>query len=403
MSDGQRPAAGDWAGSLRLTPGARSGALRLQRPDVVGPLLHGCLADAVPGRVGAVFTLCAQAQAHTARLALAAAGAPPGLPRAGHSLRAQRPAAAPAAATASAQPLALATARDHLLRITQDWPATLALALGATTWPAWKATTLASCPLWRPGLGDEDRLRDLGPWLAQHLLGMPPADWLARHRAEPVHFAALWCQHTPLPTAAALRAVRPRAQALATPAQAWAWPLPADAARAQALGLARALASEAGFARQPHSQGQPRDTGPWRRTRHEAEAASPALAGAQASAWGRLISRLAELVALALPGPCPLVHGAVATGPRQGLAWAEMARGLLLHWVQLADSPAGPVVARYQVIAPTDWNGHPDGGLARSVAALAPDDEAGARLLALAYDPCVPVRVHRQLEGAAHA
>lgn len=372
----------DWTGRLHLVPGATTGALRLQRPDVTGRLLGGCAAAAVPGRLAAVFTLCAHAQAHTARQALAAAaGAPPG----------------PQPAADADLALALATARDHLLRITQDWPVVFAQAAGGAALPAWKAIALASCPLWRPDLADADRLRDLGPWLAQHLLGMAPADWLARHRAAPDRWAALWCQATPLTTAAALRAVLPRAQALATPAQAWAWPQGTVPAHQAARALAQAIAADKGFARQPHWQGQPRDTGPWCR------AGDAAPAAAQSSAWGRLVSRLADLVALAVPGQAPLVHGALATGALQAIAWTEMARGVLLHWVQLAANPAGLVVARYQVIAPTEWNGHPGGGLAQSVAALTPGDEAGARLLALAYDPCVPVQVHRLSEGAMHA
>ncbi|MDP2325218.1 MAG: nickel-dependent hydrogenase large subunit, partial [Gammaproteobacteria bacterium] len=64
----------------------------------------------------------------------------------------------------------------------------------------------------------------------------------------------------------------------------------------------------------------------------------------------------------------------------------EMARGLLLHWVQLDGDGA---VQDYRVLAPTEWNFHPDGALARAVAALTPSDSEAAHLLAAAYDPCV--------------
>jgi len=67
-----------------------------------------------------------------------------------------------------------------------------------------------------------------------------------------------------------------------------------------------------------------------------------------------------------------------------------MARGLLLHWVQLDGDGA---VRDYRVLAPTEWNFHPDGALARAVAALAPVDLDAARLLAAAYDPCVTCTV----------
>ena len=55
------------------------------------------------------------------------------------------------------------------------------------------------------------------------------------------------------------------------------------------------------------------------------------------------------------------------------------------------DSAGG--VLDYRVLAPTEWNFHPDGALARAVAALAPDDLDAARLLAAAYDPCVTCTV----------
>ena len=67
-----------------------------------------------------------------------------------------------------------------------------------------------------------------------------------------------------------------------------------------------------------------------------------------------------------------------------------MARGLLFHWVRL--DHAGAVVD-YRVLAPTEWNFHPAGTLARSLAALAPNDGARARTLAAAFDPCVACTV----------
>ncbi len=63
-----------------------------------------------------------------------------------------------------------------------------------------------------------------------------------------------------------------------------------------------------------------------------------------------------------------------------------MARGLLLHWVAL--EPDGSV-ADYRVLAPTEWNFHPGGALARTLAALPADAGDAARTLAAAFDPCV--------------
>ena len=96
-------------------------------------------------------------------------------------------------------------------------------------------------------------------------------------------------------------------------------------------------------------------------------------------------------------GHCPASpsNGALALGAAQALAWCEMPRGLLLHWVQL---DAHDRVQDYRVLAPTEWNFHPAGALARAVAALAPEDTAAAQLLAAAFDPCVACSVQTGLE-----
>ena len=115
-------------------------------------------------------------------------------------------------------------------------------------------------------------------------------------------------------------------------------------------------------------------------------------------------SRLAELVRLCLPdapgetGAGWLAWGALPTGERQGLAWVEMARGLLIHQVALAAPAPGaaPVVRSCQVLAPTEWNLHPGGVAAQALAAWpadAPDLDARVHLLMAALDPCVPFQV----------
>jgi Ni,Fe-hydrogenase I large subunit len=111
-----------------------------------------------------------------------------------------------------------------------------------------------------------------------------------------------------------------------------------------------------------------------------------------------LSARWLELVEIAVAdpdtasqGPVPLLAmGSLDLGQGQALAWCEMARGLLLHWVQLDQQGA---VQDYRVLAPTDWNFHPDGALAQALAALAPGDTAAARTLAAAFDPCVAFTV----------
>ncbi len=51
----------------------------------------------------------------------------------------------------------------------------------------------------------------------------------------------------------------------------------------------------------------------------------------------------------------------LALGAGEGLAVAETARGLLLHRARVVDGK----VADYDIVAPTEWNFHPRGALAR--------------------------------------
>lgn len=71
----------------------------------------------------------------------------------------------------------------------------------------------------------------------------------------------------------------------------------------------------------------------------------------------------------------------------EGLALTEAARGLLAHRVELKDGKIG----QYQILAPTEWNFHPEGPLVRALtgAPAGSDLEQRARLLIHALDPCV--------------
>lgn len=76
-----------------------------------------------------------------------------------------------------------------------------------------------------------------------------------------------------------------------------------------------------------------------------------------------------------------------------GIAQVEAARGRLVHRVVCH----GRRVVRYQILAPTEWNFHPQGALATALTRL-PDDEpeclkAQAALLVLVMDPCVGFNV----------
>ncbi|MFY9640671.1 MAG: nickel-dependent hydrogenase large subunit [Rhodomicrobium sp.] len=72
-----------------------------------------------------------------------------------------------------------------------------------------------------------------------------------------------------------------------------------------------------------------------------------------------------------------------------GLGFAEAARGRLIHAAEIE----GGLVRRYRILAPTEWNFHPEGAAARGLASIAAGAparrEALARLFITAVDPCV--------------
>jgi uptake hydrogenase large subunit len=149
------------------------------------------------------------------------------------------------------------------------------------------------------------------------------------------------------------------------------------------------------FAEYPVLDGLPAETGALARC-----AGSPAVAACLADGRrlaARLYARLADLAMLAEtliePGRLTGWLDAAPAGDGVGLARVETARGLLLHLMQVKDGRVGG----YVIVAPTEWNFHPQGAFTSELAACpaATRDEAAmlARRLALALDPCVAYEV----------
>jgi hypothetical protein len=337
----------------------------------------------LPALLGSVFSLCGHAHRLAASAAVAAAQG-----------------RAAAASAAQRQQLLAETARDHLQRMALDWP--LHLVPGAAPQgPA--AAWLAGSPFITHVHAPAQSLAAASAWLQQAVLGQSPGDWLAAFQAEGEAALLRWCQRQAPALAVPwlLHSAAAPARELATPCKPWR---PLSDAPLHMAALARSLQEET-FVLQPSWQGQAAETGPW--TRH----AAPLQAH---NAWMRLASRLVDLVALVhaySAGPrdepaesAALAQGALTLADGEGLAWLEMARGLLVHWVRLDEQQR---VVDLRVLAPTEWNMHPQGSLARALAALparGPHAAAQARLLAAAFDPCVEFEVLLQPEaGVAHA
>ncbi len=368
-------------GQYELRPGAQHSVLGHRAVLDAGRLshlLHGQAPDQVVSKLGSVFTLCAHAHRRVARLALDAAASTPQIE-----------------SSAEQVSLCLETARDHLRSMALDWPQRLPQHSASSQNMGW----LRDCPLplvTAQPLTRSDAawsaLEQLRGWLEEKILVQSTIGWLARHR-EP-EALALWCQ----------------AQSLQlTPAHclsqwhAWAPVCSPEVRRLDVLDtdtscqsshlqqLAHDLIKQPDFAQCPTWRGQSAENGPWTRLRHRANPMANTV-------WTRLSARWLELVEIASmrpqtspPSCMPLLSsGALKLSEGQALGWCEMARGLLLHWVQL--DPQGKV-QDYRVVAPTEWNFHPEGALAQALTALTATDTQAAQSLAAAFDPCVSCTV----------
>jgi hypothetical protein len=364
------------AGRLLLRPGTGA-PVRCDRPAVGAALLarltEGRRAGLVPDLLAAVFSLCAEAQRATSRRALRAAlGEPLSATEQAHEARW----------------LGLQVAREHLRRFALDLPAATGHVTEGMHWL--RAASAITAPV--PRGGDATVLADaeaaLRAWLGQRLLGQAPEAVWEAWQAEGTAWLDRWCRGHDHPVARWFANVRGPAQALAWPCR----PLDVlDRGEAGLRTLAADIAADPGFAERPRWGGSPAETGPWTR------AGSP---GTVASCWQRLGARLGELARLG--SGRPLAVGALTTGEGEGIAWTEMSRGLLVHAVRLepgARDLHGARVTRCRVLAPTEWNFHPEGGFAALLrgGGLSP---AEIRLAVAALDPCVGVTLE---EPADHA
>ena len=328
--------------------GQRVNGLRVRstrRTTAADVLLHRSPAEAI-ALVGQLFSVCGKSQAVAAALAYeGAAGIEPD-EAALHERRAS---------------VAAEIAHETFWRLLLDWPR----AAGETPDAALLARIRARLAGW------EQARRDLAGVLEQLLQGPPGVfaerepfdDWLDGGASPVARVFARARDEVPRPSGAAVALLPPM-----TPARA--------------ENLARRLDRDARFAAVPDWDGSPRETGARARLVDHplATLASPVLA--------RFAARVVELAEL-LEGAESADIGSAALSPGDGIGWVETARGLLVHRMVLE----GSTIARYQMVAPTEWNFHPRGAAALELAGLQTGDAAAlgrrAELLVQSLDPCV--------------
>ena len=340
------------------TPRGRAVRIDNKRPLQAMRLLEGRTANQALQLLPLLFGLCGRAQDAAARDALQHA-LPPSSAAQRHALHRR---------------VQIETVREHLLQIHRDWPALSNAPPSATDLGQIMALTDAAST-------DAGTLAPLIDWVSRHTLGLPPARFLAFRDTDSLRH---WARAT--------AAVAPRGlwsfYGAATTLPAIVLPSLESLAPGQLLGhIAADAALE--FVRQPTHAGACLETGPATRRRDHPLVQATAAHGLLARFAARLVDLCATLVILQrndIPTPAPEVPG---------LGWVDSARGRLIHHAEL---DAQQRIARYRILAPTEWNAHPQGLAAQLLANIARHDSATTRQLAklvlLAIDPCVQATLH---------
>ena len=377
-----RQDAGTVAGTVRLTlrqcDGGWSATLASQRPVTASRVLEGGFARDGVRRVGSLFSVCAKAQTVAALTAVEQAL---GLPPTETALRLRR-VAVEAEAVEQLLWRLISGAEPSTRPTVPDWFPPLRRVLHGAV------EAIAPGSAWRdpaqPVVLDRAAARHLAQEIAAAI--SPLDDLLSASAAggsllELRRFAAA---RPDLPLLGLLVAdLPPLASAIP--------PLPAAALP----DIARALAEDddGSYRRAPLWRNRPHEVGVFALLRDDSR-----LAGLGAGWAGRTVAALTSLK-VRLHQLCQGLRDDEIADPARRLgevadgwhaAAVETARGPLLHAVRLE----GERVIGWRILAPTEWNFHPEGVIAHAVHALPAvsrnQAERFTRALAALLDPCVP-------------
>ncbi|TCT18040.1 nickel-dependent hydrogenase large subunit [Thiobaca trueperi] len=369
---------------LRRTAQGRVCAIDSTRPVMASRLLVGRTPMEAAALLPILFSICGKAQASACVTALE---------------RADGLTPIPVVQAGRQRLVAVETIREHLWRILLDWPRWLDELAERADMADMLAQTKAlfgvcdpDGQLFRPGAGGTvidqaafDRLlNELDARLARCLFGLPADHWL--ETIKDGRGFAHWCETTGTGAARLLRHLLDSGEAVIGQSSVAALPEIPDAEL-----IARLTAPDgAEFIARPTWNGCAHETSPF--TRRAACAPLPDLV----SCYGRGI--LARLAAQLLEVACLLAEirtdlaDAPASTPVEsgiGIGRAAAARGLLIHLAQVEQGR----IRDYRILAPTEWNFHPQGVVAQALMGLpdAGDDtlKRQAEHIIMATDPCV--------------
>jgi hypothetical protein len=250
-------------------------------------------------------------------------------------------------------------------------------------WPKLLDQTVTTAPVARVRQAPPSQQLDACRGVArEHVFGGDADDWLANHAPRAVERWAEDAGTLPARLFGQLQRIAPDLGCESVRAM--------PPASVEGVGAILPPIEDEDFSRAPSWQGDAVETGALARHAHHP------LVADFSSRHGRSVATrmLAQLVDLAtwLSSDDGAVRQA-SDEPGVGLGLAETARGLLLHQARVRDGR----VEAYRIVAPTEWNFHPNGALRRGLigrpAANAMDARRDAALLVQALDPCVAYTV----------
>ena len=349
------------------------------RPFVAARLLTGKTPARAAATVAMLYSICGVAQRAAATGALAAAGATDVDTDSNRSERA----------------VALETIQEHFWRLLINWPQAMGRAADATPVAAarYRIAAAAGAANGHGALDHAAAMRELGAELSRlatrAIFGVAPAEWLG---LADLPALAEWTAAGRTECAKLLGEVLVQ---MPTLGRSDVGLMPELRRESLFDVVLPALERDPDYARLPTWAGVPKETGALARVRKHPMVAALAESAGHTVAT-RFVARLVDLATLLveLTGEVPSALQApwvqsFAFAPAGGVAAVQTARGLLVHRVQLD----GGCVADYRVVAPTEWNFHPQGALAQGLAGVRADNrlalEQRARLVVQALDPCV--------------
>lgn len=333
--------------------------IRSTRP-MAAQILKGKTPAQVLQIVPLLFSVCGRAQGAAASAALQAAQQ-----------------GALAATTAVERMIKCEAIQEHLWRVMLDWPKLLGLPQQDQRFTAWYSM------LRKIGAGEIDMPVFLYEFVRDGL-GMPLSEWRA---LDNYHALQIWFSKAHSPMAQLLFKLDELKHEKTGPTRANL--LPAWTAAEAQLACAGKWSAE--FSARPEWLGGAAETGAWTYFSDNQLLRDVERQG-RSKALIRLLARVMDAVEMASGCAAPRLDVA-SPAAGEGLAVVRTARGLLMHHVHLA----AETVQDYEIVAPTEWNFHPDGAFAqdlRGQVELEPGHlQQMAHVEVLSLDPCVAYEV----------